>query len=157
MWDFPSYGKEIAGLENVEYHLFSSVGSYNSAKAPQNVTVEGLILDFEQGGLNENETQYHRVEGDVFNFSLNTTFIGELHTLSVIAEAGGVFSKNVEATKVRASSLDPIVKEGRLARQRDPRVYRSDERQSETRTRQWPPPGWAQHFQYMPKPSLEGN
>ena len=112
MWDFPSYGKEIAGLENVEYHLFSSVGSYNSAKAPQNVTVEGLILDFEQGGLNENETQYHRVEGDVFNFSLNTTFIGELHTLSVIAEAGGVFSKNVEATKVRASSLDPIVKEG---------------------------------------------
>ena len=79
--------------------------------ALENVTVEGLIFEFEQGNLNEDETQYHQVEGDIFDFSLNTTFIGELHTLLVIAEADGVFSKNVEATEVRASFSDPIVKE----------------------------------------------
>ena len=112
MWDFPTYDGEIADPETVKYHIFSSVGSYNFALALKNVTIEGLIFEFEQSNLNDNETQYHLVEGEAFDFSLNTTFIGELHTLFVIAEADGVFSKNVETTEVWASSSDPIVKEG---------------------------------------------
>ena len=59
MWDFPSYDGEIADPETVKYHIFSSVGSYNFIMAVENVTVEGLIFEFEQGNLNEDETQYH--------------------------------------------------------------------------------------------------
>jgi hypothetical protein len=112
MWDFPSYNGEVPDLETVKYHIFGTVGSYNVSSALENVTIEELISHFISEGVDDSTIQHHLVEGDVFEFSLNTTFLGELHTVFVIAEADGVFSTNVEATELYASSSNPVMKEG---------------------------------------------
>ncbi len=112
MWDLPSFAGEVPDLETVNYHVFSTVGSYNVKSALENFTTEELISHFESEGVNNNMFQHHLVAGDVFEFSVNTTFLGELHTIFVLAEAGGVFSTNSDATEIYASSSDPIMKDG---------------------------------------------
>jgi hypothetical protein len=112
MWDFPSYDGEVPDLETVNYHVFSTVGSYNVSSALENFTIEELISHFDSEGVDNNSIQHHLVEGDVFQSSLITTFLGELHTVFVIAEADGVFSINTMATEIVASSSDPVMKDG---------------------------------------------
>jgi hypothetical protein len=110
-WDFPTYDDgDVVDLDTVRYHLFASVGSYDFASALKNITVEELIAEFE-GLSGDGMVQYHAVDSYQLYFSLNTTYDGELHTLLVIAEADGVFSRNVESTVVYASSSDPVLKE----------------------------------------------
>lgn len=108
-WDFPSYDGEVPPLETVNYHVFSSVGSLNVSSALENVTIEELISKFQD--VNNDRVQHHLVEGDVFEFLLNSTFLGELHTIFVIAEAGGVFSTNKDSAEIITSETDPIMKQ----------------------------------------------
>ncbi len=112
MWDLPSFAGEVPDLETIHYHVFSTVGSYNVKSARENFTIEELISHFESEGADNNMFQHHLVAGDAFEFSVNTAFLGELHTIFVIAEADGVFSTNSDATEIYASSSDPIMKDG---------------------------------------------
>lgn len=113
LWDFPTYDNgDIVGLEFVRYHILSSVGAYDFKSALGNSTPEELIAEFDNNSLNETGIQYHLVnDGEAFEFTLNTTFHGELHTLLVIAEVDGVYSRNTDATDLYASESDPVMKE----------------------------------------------
>ena len=112
MWDLPSFAGEVPDLETIHYHVFSTVGSYSVKSALEDFTIQELISHFESEGADNNVFQHHLVGGDTFEFSVNTTFLGELHTVFVIAEADGIFSTNSDATEIYASSSDPIMKDG---------------------------------------------
>ena len=45
------------------------------------------------------------------SFSINTPFIHEFHTILVVAETDGVFSRNTKTTGLHPSTSDPIVKD----------------------------------------------
>ena len=45
------------------------------------------------------------------SFSINPPFIHEFHTILVVAEADGVFSRNTKTTGLHPSTSDPIVKD----------------------------------------------
>ena len=110
-WDFPTYDGEIVDLDTVKYHVLSSVGSYDFESTLANTTAEELIFEFEDNSLNDNAMQYHLVEGEAFEFSLNTTFDGELHTILVIAEVDGMYSRNVEPTEIYSTISSPTIKD----------------------------------------------
>jgi hypothetical protein len=116
LWDFPHYDNgDIVDLESVRYHILSYAGSFDfkSVLENSNYTAETLISDFEVNSLNETTgIQYHLVDdGEAFEFELNTTFYGKMHSLLVIAEVEGVYSRNTDAIDVYASEVDPVLKE----------------------------------------------
>jgi hypothetical protein len=110
-WEFPTYDDgDIVDLQTVKYHVLSSVGNCDFPSALTNATQEELVLEFQQKSLNADSIQYHSVPGEERDVTVNTTYAGEIHTLIVIAEADGVFSSNTEATKLYASSTNPVPK-----------------------------------------------
>eukprot|EP00985_Skeletonema_marinoi_P007176 scaffold3135_cov181-Skeletonema_marinoi.AAC.1 len=116
LWDFPHYvNGDIVDLESVRYHILSYAGSldFKSVLESSNYTAEALISEFEENSWNEtNVVQYHLVDnGEEFEFELNTTFYGELHSIIVIAEVDGVYSRNTDGIDVYASEMDPVLKE----------------------------------------------
>ncbi|KAL3787484.1 hypothetical protein HJC23_001134 [Cyclotella cryptica] len=112
IWDFPTYPNgDFVELESVRYHIFSYVGAYDYKSATEN-SIEEFKNGFEARSLNDTGIQYHLIDtGEAFEFSFNTTAYGELHSILVIAEVDGVFSRNREATELYSSASDPVMKE----------------------------------------------
>jgi hypothetical protein len=110
IWDFPMYGNgDIVDLDAVRYHILSYAGYYDFKSA----SAKDLVSEFELNSLNTTDVQYHLVDnGEVLEFTFNTTLYGEMHSILVIAEVNGVFSRNTEATSLYSSEADPVLKEG---------------------------------------------
>ncbi len=107
-WDVPYYQDDVAELEGVVYHIFVALGMFDYTSALMDRSVEDLIPQFQDFQT----SQYHSVSGATLEIELNSAYVGELHSLLVVAELDGLFSKNTLTTRIRVSDTSPKLREG---------------------------------------------
>ncbi len=89
----------------VTYHVFVSRGDFDFESALDGSSIEDLRNQFEV----DETKQYYNVTNDL-EYSINSPYLGELHTILVTAEVDGAFSGNVLPCSLNTSAIDPNVK-----------------------------------------------
>ena len=107
-WDPPTYNGEyldISDSEDVIYHIFVALGDFEFETSFDH---EALRETFES----DVTKQYHNVTGEVFDYFVDTVYLGEIHTILVTAELNETKSDNTIPSKVAASEVIPIIRAG---------------------------------------------
>jgi hypothetical protein len=90
--------------EDVSYDVFVATGEYDFTT---NQNIEDLINLFD---ANE-DYQHIEVPGHIREMSINSTNVGQVHTLLITAQVYGVYSTNTRGSKVNVARFSPHIRD----------------------------------------------
>jgi hypothetical protein len=106
-WDIPVYDGILEFQDEITYHIFVALETFDYELALAEISMAQLISNF----LSEPSFQYHTIT-NALDIQLISTYYGKSHSLLVTAELNGLFSKNTATTEIIVSSSTPHVRDG---------------------------------------------